>query len=85
MRPLSITTMLSARRIVASRCATVSVVRPRAAASRASMTTASDCASSADVASSRSSRFGSRTRARAMATRCFSPPLSLECSPSRSS
>mmetsp|Transcript_13297 Transcript_13297/g.45484 ORF Transcript_13297/g.45484 Transcript_13297/m.45484 type:complete len:128 (+) Transcript_13297:1194-1577(+) len=46
-------------------------------ASSASCTARSLSASSADVASSRSRSFGSRTSARAMATRCFSPPESL--------
>ncbi|CAM5358795.1 hypothetical protein SCALM49S_00176 [Streptomyces californicus] len=39
-----------------------------------SMTTVPDAVSRAPVGSSASSRLGSPTRARAMATRCFSPP-----------
>mmetsp|Transcript_7462 Transcript_7462/g.16364 ORF Transcript_7462/g.16364 Transcript_7462/m.16364 type:complete len:99 (+) Transcript_7462:2383-2679(+) len=45
--------------------------------SMAACTTRSLAVSSADVASSRSSTEGSRTMARAMATRCFCPPDSL--------
>lgn len=52
------------------------VVRPLLALSSASWTTASLCKSRADVASSRRSNRGSLTRARAMAIRCFWPPLS---------
>jgi len=47
--------------------------------SSAAWTVASLSVSSADVASSSSRIFGSRTRARAIAMRCFCPPLS--CAP----
>jgi hypothetical protein len=51
------------------------VVRCCAAASNASCTSFSDSESRADVASSRSKILGLRNRARAMAIRCFCPPL----------
>mmetsp|Transcript_4076 Transcript_4076/g.12885 ORF Transcript_4076/g.12885 Transcript_4076/m.12885 type:complete len:111 (+) Transcript_4076:129-461(+) len=70
------TTIWSESSIVERRCATTSVVRPARACSSASWTSFSDRESSADVASSRSRSFGSRTSARAMATRCFWPPES---------
>mmetsp|Transcript_65732 Transcript_65732/g.176120 ORF Transcript_65732/g.176120 Transcript_65732/m.176120 type:complete len:90 (+) Transcript_65732:1069-1338(+) len=69
----------SALRIVDRRCAMTSVVRPCLAESRASCTTRSDAVSRADVASSSSSIRGLRTSARAIAMRCFWPPLS--CAP----
>lgn len=50
-------------------------LRPCWARSRASCTTFSDSLSSADVASSSSKICGRRKSARAMAMRCFSPPL----------
>mmetsp|Transcript_39907 Transcript_39907/g.100352 ORF Transcript_39907/g.100352 Transcript_39907/m.100352 type:complete len:182 (+) Transcript_39907:326-871(+) len=75
-RPAASTRMRSAARTVLSRCAMTSVVRPAAAASSAACTAASDSASSADVASSNSSTGGSCSTARAMASRCFWPPLS---------
>mmetsp|Transcript_70441 Transcript_70441/g.206063 ORF Transcript_70441/g.206063 Transcript_70441/m.206063 type:complete len:84 (-) Transcript_70441:2190-2441(-) len=56
------------------------VMRPSAImASMACCTWRSESASSALVASSRSSTFGLRTRALAMAIRCFCPPES--CTP----
>mmetsp|Transcript_30634 Transcript_30634/g.49118 ORF Transcript_30634/g.49118 Transcript_30634/m.49118 type:complete len:122 (+) Transcript_30634:286-651(+) len=73
----SFTTMIiSASRIVDRRCAmTITVISPLAIIeSIAACTTASDPASSADVASSRSSTFGFRTKALAIAIRCFCPP-----------
>mmetsp|Transcript_100376 Transcript_100376/g.288368 ORF Transcript_100376/g.288368 Transcript_100376/m.288368 type:complete len:81 (+) Transcript_100376:509-751(+) len=63
--------------MVLRRCAMVKVVRPFLAASKASCTTRSEAESKAEVASSSSSTFGSRISARAMAQRCFWPPLSL--------
>mmetsp|Transcript_18790 Transcript_18790/g.39735 ORF Transcript_18790/g.39735 Transcript_18790/m.39735 type:complete len:152 (-) Transcript_18790:1871-2326(-) len=77
--PLLTTQMQSAPRTVDRRCATTTVVRSAISLSIASCTTCSDSASSADVASSRRSIFGSMRRARAMAMRCFCPPES--CSP----
>mmetsp|Transcript_19416 Transcript_19416/g.57753 ORF Transcript_19416/g.57753 Transcript_19416/m.57753 type:complete len:99 (+) Transcript_19416:117-413(+) len=75
--PSAKTQILSAPRMVESRWAITSVVRlaPRTTSSSAACTTFSDLASRADVASSKISSRGSRTRARAMATRCFWPPL----------
>mmetsp|Transcript_23279 Transcript_23279/g.76488 ORF Transcript_23279/g.76488 Transcript_23279/m.76488 type:complete len:129 (+) Transcript_23279:97-483(+) len=72
------TQILDACLIVDSRCAMTIVVHLVVArsASRASWTTRSDLASSADVASSSTRISGSRTSARAMATRCFWPPES---------
>mmetsp|Transcript_18791 Transcript_18791/g.39739 ORF Transcript_18791/g.39739 Transcript_18791/m.39739 type:complete len:154 (-) Transcript_18791:1943-2404(-) len=75
--PLLTTQMQSAPRTVDRRCATTTVVRSAISLSIASCTTCSDSASSADVASSRRSIFGSMRRARAMAMRCFCPPESL--------
>lgn len=49
----------------------------RASSSRLLRMLASVAVSSADVASSQMSKRGARRKARAMATRCFSPPLSL--------
>ena len=67
----------SASLTVDRRCATTSTVRPLEAASIASCTSLSDSASSAEVASSSRRIRGSERSARAMATRCFCPPLSL--------
>jgi len=69
------TAMVSALRTVLRRWATTIVVRPSMSRSSASCTTRSDSASSADVASSRSRTLGSFTMARAIAMRCFCPPL----------
>jgi len=74
--PFSITAIMSALRMVLRRWATTIVVRPSISRSRASCTTRSDSASSADVASSNSSTLGFLMMARAMAMRCFCPPLS---------
>ena len=52
----------------------VIVVRPAASRSNASCTARSVRVSSALVASSRMSTVGLRSRVRAMAMRCFSPP-----------
>mmetsp|Transcript_11320 Transcript_11320/g.18428 ORF Transcript_11320/g.18428 Transcript_11320/m.18428 type:complete len:96 (-) Transcript_11320:696-983(-) len=52
-------------------------VRPTIALSIAACTRCSLSASNADVASSRSSIRGFTSRARAIANRCFWPPLSL--------
>ncbi|KFM27091.1 hypothetical protein F751_1264 [Auxenochlorella protothecoides] len=65
-------------------CATTMVVRLAMRRSSASCTTASLSASRAEVASSRSSTLGSLITARAMAMRCFCPPLSwMPPSPTR--
>mmetsp|Transcript_55786 Transcript_55786/g.169800 ORF Transcript_55786/g.169800 Transcript_55786/m.169800 type:complete len:83 (+) Transcript_55786:132-380(+) len=73
--------MTSARFTVASRCAIVNVVgRPSPGCiseSSAPCTSTSLSASSADVASSIKSTRGRKNNARAMATRCFWPPLSF--------
>mmetsp|Transcript_116867 Transcript_116867/g.355522 ORF Transcript_116867/g.355522 Transcript_116867/m.355522 type:complete len:91 (+) Transcript_116867:143-415(+) len=63
--------------MVSSRCATTSTVRPCMRVLRPSFTR--DCASlsNAEVASSRSRMGESMSKARAMATRCSSPPLSI--------
>ncbi|KAE9373722.1 hypothetical protein N431DRAFT_407394 [Stipitochalara longipes BDJ] len=71
--PASITTMLSASRIVEKRCAMVIVVRPRDADCNAVCTAFSDLVSNAEVASSKMRTVGSRIRARAIAMRCFCP------------
>mmetsp|Transcript_4275 Transcript_4275/g.10353 ORF Transcript_4275/g.10353 Transcript_4275/m.10353 type:complete len:146 (-) Transcript_4275:2296-2733(-) len=77
IRPASITTILSQLRTVLSRCATNTAVRPAATSCRLCRMPTSVAVSSADVASSASSSRGERRKARAMATRCFSPPLSF--------
>mmetsp|Transcript_66118 Transcript_66118/g.162771 ORF Transcript_66118/g.162771 Transcript_66118/m.162771 type:complete len:175 (+) Transcript_66118:114-638(+) len=69
-------TMLSALRIVERRCATTITVRPFMRLSRALCTIFSLALSSALVASSSSRILGSDTMARAIAMRCFCPPLS---------
>mmetsp|Transcript_73208 Transcript_73208/g.211957 ORF Transcript_73208/g.211957 Transcript_73208/m.211957 type:complete len:90 (-) Transcript_73208:4439-4708(-) len=78
MTPFSRTQIWSALQTVESRCATTTVVRRLAVInrSRASCTTRSLVASKALVASSKSNTDGFRTSARAMAMRCFCPPLS---------
>jgi hypothetical protein len=75
--PLRMTMMLSALRIVLSRCAMVMVVRPADALSSAACTICSPRTSMADVASSRIRILGALTMARAMAMRCRCPPDSL--------
>mmetsp|Transcript_25962 Transcript_25962/g.76096 ORF Transcript_25962/g.76096 Transcript_25962/m.76096 type:complete len:99 (+) Transcript_25962:119-415(+) len=77
-RPSPMTTILSALRMVESRCATMKVVRFCAArsSSRAACTMRSLSESRADVASSRMRMDGRLRIARAMAMRCFCPPES---------
>mmetsp|Transcript_29454 Transcript_29454/g.85871 ORF Transcript_29454/g.85871 Transcript_29454/m.85871 type:complete len:166 (-) Transcript_29454:3473-3970(-) len=77
MRPSWTTAMASRSATVESRWATMIVVSFFSAISRVrvSCTTASDSLSRALVASSRSNILGELTRARAIATRCFCPPL----------
>mmetsp|Transcript_28349 Transcript_28349/g.57572 ORF Transcript_28349/g.57572 Transcript_28349/m.57572 type:complete len:89 (-) Transcript_28349:606-872(-) len=76
MRPLSTTAILSALRMVDSRCAITMVVRLCFCirSSSAACTTRSLSLSSALVASSSSSTDGFLIMARAIATRCFWPP-----------
>mmetsp|Transcript_9225 Transcript_9225/g.28695 ORF Transcript_9225/g.28695 Transcript_9225/m.28695 type:complete len:87 (-) Transcript_9225:1639-1899(-) len=78
------TTIESAVRTVLRRCATISVVRrrPLAPGSEMAFCNASETscwlsASSALVASSRIRIVGSRASARAIASRCFCPPLNV--------
>mmetsp|Transcript_86398 Transcript_86398/g.186793 ORF Transcript_86398/g.186793 Transcript_86398/m.186793 type:complete len:126 (+) Transcript_86398:77-454(+) len=66
--------MTSLFSMVLRRCAMVKDVRNFSTLLRASCTTFSDAESRAEVASSRSMIWGSRTRARQIATRCFWPP-----------
>ena len=73
-RPRSRTAIWSASRTVERRCAMVIVVRPSDRSSRADWTARSVPLSRALVASSRTSTRGLRSRVRAMASRCFSPP-----------
>mmetsp|Transcript_82216 Transcript_82216/g.163847 ORF Transcript_82216/g.163847 Transcript_82216/m.163847 type:complete len:187 (-) Transcript_82216:1115-1675(-) len=77
--PSFTTTILSAWRMVLSRCAITTVVRFCLAmiSSSAACTMRSLSLSSADVASSSKSTAGFLMIARAMATRCFWPPDSL--------
>mmetsp|Transcript_36007 Transcript_36007/g.120469 ORF Transcript_36007/g.120469 Transcript_36007/m.120469 type:complete len:99 (+) Transcript_36007:333-629(+) len=79
--PRSTTAILSACRMVLSRWAIVTVVRRCFCmiSSIAACTTRSLVVSSADVASSSSRMAGLRTTARAIAMRCFCPPLN--CAP----
>ena len=76
-RPFSRTAISSHRIAVDSRCAMRMVVRPFMSVFRVSIIPASVCVSSALVASSISTTPASFRNARANATRCFSPPLSL--------
>mmetsp|Transcript_13366 Transcript_13366/g.46260 ORF Transcript_13366/g.46260 Transcript_13366/m.46260 type:complete len:117 (-) Transcript_13366:1488-1838(-) len=69
--------MASLSRIVLRRCAIVMDVRPCDTASSSFWISRSVCVSSAEVASSSTRMGGSLSSARAMATLCFSPPLSL--------
>mmetsp|Transcript_30001 Transcript_30001/g.99354 ORF Transcript_30001/g.99354 Transcript_30001/m.99354 type:complete len:83 (+) Transcript_30001:412-660(+) len=77
--------MWSASRIVESRCAITMMVHVPCISfislSRASCTSASFSASKALVASSNKRTRGRRTRARAMESLCFWPPL-RSCPPS---
>mmetsp|Transcript_105706 Transcript_105706/g.309178 ORF Transcript_105706/g.309178 Transcript_105706/m.309178 type:complete len:115 (-) Transcript_105706:2131-2475(-) len=78
--------MQSASLMVSRRCATVTTVLPSMRVLRPSLTRDWDSLSKADVASSRIRMGLSFSIARAMATRCSSPPLrvSLEtrvCTP----
>ena len=67
--------MVSDRLIVDKRWAMLIVVLlPRRRAANALLTSVSDSASRADVASSRMRMSGSLMRARAIAMRCFCPP-----------
>mmetsp|Transcript_74352 Transcript_74352/g.177378 ORF Transcript_74352/g.177378 Transcript_74352/m.177378 type:complete len:95 (+) Transcript_74352:192-476(+) len=77
MRPLCKTKISSLERMVERRCATVMVVFPTRASCMACCTSFSEVESSAEVASSSSISWGRRSRARAMAQRCFCPPLSF--------
>ncbi|KAL5724960.1 hypothetical protein ACHQM5_008160 [Ranunculus cassubicifolius] len=76
MCPSCTTPMLSTPRIVDNRWATRMVVRPFMSLSRASCNMHSDSASSALVASSRSSIVGLFRTALAIAILCFCPPES---------
>jgi hypothetical protein len=60
--------------MVESRWAMMNVVRPAINCSSASNSSASVCASSAEVGSSRISTEASFSSARAIESRCFSPP-----------
>mmetsp|Transcript_6397 Transcript_6397/g.24831 ORF Transcript_6397/g.24831 Transcript_6397/m.24831 type:complete len:221 (-) Transcript_6397:1334-1996(-) len=77
--PCRITTMRSASRTVERRWAMMITVRSAMVRSIACWTKYSLSASRADVASSSRRIFGSHNSARAMATRCFCPPL--RCTP----
>src|SRR5438094_575173 len=73
--PSSKTRILSARRMVARRCAMTKVVRPTMRLASAFCTNISDSASNSEVASSRIRMGESFKMARAMAMRCRCPPL----------
>ena len=68
------TRIWSASRIVDSRCAMTSDVRPVSAVFSAACTAASDSESRCAVASSSTTTDGALSSSRAMASRCFSPP-----------
>mmetsp|Transcript_43338 Transcript_43338/g.110886 ORF Transcript_43338/g.110886 Transcript_43338/m.110886 type:complete len:155 (+) Transcript_43338:291-755(+) len=76
-RPSRITTILSQCRMVDRRCATKTEVRPTASSDNEARIPDSVFVSRADVLSSQMSNRGARRKARAIATRCFSPPLSF--------
>mmetsp|Transcript_25244 Transcript_25244/g.73751 ORF Transcript_25244/g.73751 Transcript_25244/m.73751 type:complete len:94 (+) Transcript_25244:128-409(+) len=69
------TMISSAPTTVLRRWATTRVVRPLLASSMACWMAFSVCVSRAEVASSRIRTRGFRSRARAMPSLCFSPPL----------
>ena len=73
-RPRASTAIWSALRTVESRWAMVIVVRPSASSSSAACTSRSVSLSRALVASSSTRIRGLRSRVRAIASRCFSPP-----------
>lgn len=75
--PSASTQITSAFFIVDNRWAIVMHVLPCRALSNAACTTLSLSLSSAEVASSKINTFGSRTKARAIAIRCFCPPDKL--------
>ena len=77
MRPDSRTRISSASTTVDSRCAMVRVVWLRAIARSSPWIAFSECESRALVASSKMRMRGALRIARAMATRCFSPPDSF--------
>ena len=76
MSPLSRTTIWSACMIVDSLCAMIIVVFPRMSFFKSSCMSCSVAESSDDVASSSTSIFFFANNARAMLTRCYSPPES---------
>mmetsp|Transcript_16886 Transcript_16886/g.40109 ORF Transcript_16886/g.40109 Transcript_16886/m.40109 type:complete len:147 (-) Transcript_16886:199-639(-) len=76
MVPSAMTNTESASRTVERRWAMTREERPRMSSASALRTTCSLSASRALVASSSKRMRGSRTAARATATRCFCPPLS---------
>mmetsp|Transcript_14876 Transcript_14876/g.35002 ORF Transcript_14876/g.35002 Transcript_14876/m.35002 type:complete len:85 (+) Transcript_14876:359-613(+) len=76
IRPALRTTIVVQSRTVERRCAMTIEVRPSISESSARCTRRSDSVSRADVASSSSKTRGSRITARAIAMRCFCPPLS---------
>mmetsp|Transcript_33575 Transcript_33575/g.73272 ORF Transcript_33575/g.73272 Transcript_33575/m.73272 type:complete len:140 (+) Transcript_33575:1064-1483(+) len=75
--PSRMTMMRSQSLTVERRCATVMHVRPLDRPCSDAWMPCSVLESRAEVASSHTTRRGLRTKARAMATRCFSPPLSF--------
>mmetsp|Transcript_80836 Transcript_80836/g.205448 ORF Transcript_80836/g.205448 Transcript_80836/m.205448 type:complete len:89 (-) Transcript_80836:1348-1614(-) len=81
MEPPSMTQILSAPRMVESRWAMMTVVRCDECTNRniSSCNSFSVCTSAALVGSSNRNTAGARMSARAMAIRCFSPPL--KCPP----
>mmetsp|Transcript_65810 Transcript_65810/g.122742 ORF Transcript_65810/g.122742 Transcript_65810/m.122742 type:complete len:124 (-) Transcript_65810:2158-2529(-) len=75
--PNSSTKISSKRLMVLKRWAIASTERDSPNRSKAFCTSCSVCESKADVASSRTTIGGFLTRQRAMASRCFSPPLNF--------
>mmetsp|Transcript_17277 Transcript_17277/g.53117 ORF Transcript_17277/g.53117 Transcript_17277/m.53117 type:complete len:140 (-) Transcript_17277:2201-2620(-) len=78
MCPCFRTMMLSQPAMVPRRCAIVTDVRESESFTNAAWMSASVRESRADVASSRMTIGGFFAKSRAMATRCFSPPLNFK-------
>ena len=75
--PPEMNKILFASTMVERRCATTSVVRPSQIRRKLSRMCRSVRESRADVASSRRTMLGCLRMVRAMAIRCFSPPLTF--------
>ena len=83
IRPASMTMIVSALRMVDSRCAMTKLVRPRRSRAIASWMRTSVRVSTLLVASSRMRMAGLARKARAMVSNCFCPEEMLAASSSR--